>query len=1144
MAKGTLDLIALELAKALDPVAERLTPGQIVDLFAELGLQFPPALQAEGAFLGALATAAADIAALAPLIPQLITAIDGGDDATMLKITGQIIDVVRSLLPALDTITTELQNLAGALPGMNPADVTAFAGQLAESLVGYVVVNYLEGYHPILLQILAFAGIVELTDNPGAPADPTKPPFTERRLRFDHIGALLSGPENYLRSVYGWGDPTFDGALLLERIHGLLSSLSVPASYDLGASPPALRLLLLTITPKTDISPPGMKASLDIDLPADFTFSIPIMDGRWALELDIGGQFAADVGIVVQPPAQVSIVPPSGSVQGKVAGGLARIPSPPSDSFVLLGGAGSSLQASRISLHLLSTFSWDSASSQAKGDFGFEGQIKGGKLHIGMDQADGFLGNILSGVALDASFDLGFGWTAGGGFHFTGSSALEIQLPSHIALGPVELSAITLSIGIQGSKFPIGLATDIKAALGPLQAVVQQIGASVNLSFPANGRGNVGPVQIDFGFKPPKGVGLSLDTGIVVGGGFLFFDPDKGEYGGVAELAIAEIVTVKAIALITTKMPDGSSGFSLLLILTTDFPPIQLGFGFTLNAVGGLLGLNRSAQLDVLRDGVRTGAVNDIMFPTDVIANAPRIISDLKAAFPPHEGILLVGPMAKFGWGTPSLITLSLGIILEIPPGNIAILGVLRLALPTEDEALIQIQVAFIGILDFDVKLLSFDASLYDSRVLFMTLEGDMVVRLKWGDNAGFLLSVGGFHPLFTPPSGLYLPASIKRLSISILDYDWAKIKVDCYFAVTSNTVQFGAHAFLFFGVDAANISGQVGFDVLFQFSPFHFIALLTGSLSISVAGFDLLSISLRCSLEGPTPWRVKGTGSISICWFFSIDISFDVTWGDQKDTSLPPVDVMPLFLAEMNKQENWKALPPPASNLLVSLRNVDPSLLILHPFGSLTLSQRALPLNLTLDKVGNQKPDDVSLVDITAAASGGTALVITEEDEEFAVAQFQNMSDHDKLSRPSYQRIKGGVTIGSSDAMQSSKMTRRSISYNITIIDKEPKKPLPKGKLYAAAAGLFHLFLSGSAVARSALSDQLKSQLRPFTDKIATGTEGYAVSSTADNKPFDASSTFSSEATARDYMHAQVAANPSLAGTLHVLPSSEVNAS
>ena len=44
--------------------------------------------------------------------------------------------------------------------------------------------------------------------------------------------------------------------------------------------------------------------------------------------------------------------------------------------------------------------------------------------------------------------------------------------------------------------------------------------------------------------------------------------------------------------------------------------------------------------------------------------------------------------MAKLGWGTPTLISLSLGVIIEIP-GNIAILGVLKAVLPDEDAALI-----------------------------------------------------------------------------------------------------------------------------------------------------------------------------------------------------------------------------------------------------------------------------------------------------------------------------------------------------------------------------------------------------------------------------------------------------------------------
>ena len=427
-----------------------------------------------------------------------------------------------------------------------------------------------------------------------------------------------------------------------------------------------------------------------------------------------------------------------------------------------------------------------------------------------------------------------------------------------------------------------------------------------------------GLFDLDFGFKPPSGLGLSIDAGAVTGGGYLFFDTAKEEYAGVLELSIVEFISAKAVGLITTKMPDGSKGFSMLIIITAEFmPPFQLGYGFTLIGVGGLLGLNRTVLLEPLRDGVRTGSVNNIMFPQNVVANASRIISDLKAIFPPYESKFLIGPMGKLGYGTPTLISLSLGLIIEIP-GNIAILGVLGIILPDEKAALIKIQVAFVGTIDFGKKMLTFDASLYDSSILTMTLEGDMAVRLKWGDNPDFILTVGGFHPSYTPPP-LALP-TLRRLAINILNTSHAKIRIECYQAVTSNTVQFGAKAEVYFGLSECSINGNIGFDALFQFSPFYFIVALSASFSLEACGIDVMSVRIRMSLEGPTPWRAKGTGSVSL-FFFDISADFDKTWGDSKNTSLPEIEILPKFLEELNKQEQWSTPLGSGKNLLVSLR-------------------------------------------------------------------------------------------------------------------------------------------------------------------------------------------------------------------------------
>jgi hypothetical protein len=548
--------------------------------------------------------------------------------------------------------------------------------------------------------------------------------------------------------------------------------------------------------------------------------------------------------------------------------------------------------------------------------------------------------------------------------------------------------------------------------------------------------------------------------------------------------------------------------------------------------------------LDPLRDAVRTGAVTSIMFPQNVVANAPRIISDLKAIFPPYEGKFLIGPMAKLGWGTPTLISLSLGLIIEIP-GNFAILGVLKIALPEERIPLIQIQVLFVGTIDFDKKMLTFDASLYESFILTMTIEGDMAVRLKWGDNPDFLLSVGGFHPSYTPPP-LALP-TMRRLAINILNTPIARIRVECYSAITSNTVQFGARADIMFDLSVCSITGFISFDALFQFSPFYFIIEVAAGFSLKAAGIDLLSVRVRMSLEGPTPWRARGTGSVSIL-FFEISADFDVTWGEEKNTALPDIGILQTFIDEIKKKELWSTVLSTGKNLLVSLRKFDnvseSELLVMHPAGSLVVQQKLLPLKVNFVKIGNQKTSDVQKIEITAATSSGEALTITDVDENFARAQYQNLSDAEKLSKPSFERMPGGVSLTmGTNTIKNGKLVRKKVKYEITIIDKEPVKP-KKGLFFGQMGILFANFLKGNSVSKSILSKNYAEKLQPFNEKMDVLQEGYTVAFQANNKAYTTGSTFTSEMMAQTFMQDQIAINPSLKKEIHIILKSELQTS
>ena len=1146
---GTFEQIAMLLGDTLSPLTTLFARDNAAATLGRLGLHIPDKYFTSGLLssLGSAATAAAD---LPDLIGDLAGAIevDAGGIEIAAKSAPLAIKAV-TIIDAFVQVGNQLQALSNT--GVSPAELQAFAEALPGRLLELLLIENLERTQPAVTNVLALIGVVDYTKVNVGSTDPLKPEVTRKSLRFDRIGTLFDDPEDLLDQLYHWGASNFATEVLLDRLYGVLAGVGLPVARGTVGTPsrPTLDLFLARIaaTPP-NVNPPGLDATIALALTDGLDLTIPITGGL-DFELKAVGAVGASAGIQIKPPADVTIIPPSGQVQGRLSAGIGVKPAPGKEAVTLLGvPGGSRLEAKRISLALISEFSWTAPNGPATGDFGFEGKVQGGKLVITLAGADGFIGEIMSGFGIEADFDIGFGWTAGSGVYFTGSGGLEVKVPTHIELGPIEITALTLRIDLQsaggGQPFgiPISLSADISAMLGPIQAAVEGIGATAKLSFPDDNKGNLGAAQLDFAFKPPNGVGLAIDVGVVKGGGYLFIDTQKGEYAGVLELVLADFLEIRAIGLITTKNPDGSPGFSLLIILTAEFPGgLQLGYGFKIIGLGGLLGINRRMNLQALMEGVRTNAVESVMFPHDVIANAPRILSDLRTLFPAQPGTFLVGPMLKLGWMTPTLVSVAVGVIIEIP-GNIAIVGVLKVALPDEDEVLLQLQVNFAGAIEFDKKRLYFFAALYESRVLFMTIEGEMGLLVAWGDDANFVLSVGGFHPSFKPPP-LPFP-SPKRISINIIDTDYARVRAMGYFAVTSNTVQFGSRVEVFFGFSGFSVEGFIQFDALFQFSPFYFIIEVSAGFELKAFGVGCFSVRVHMSLEGPTPWRAKGTGSISLL-FFEISADFDVTWGDGADTMVEAADVMPVVAGALGKDQAWKANRPPGTNLLVSLRSLDASndpadSLVLHPLGSLQVHQSTVPLDLSIAKVGNQKAKDATKFTLSVTSAG--LAKAADIDDRFAIAQFQDMDDAAKLSKPAFQRQHGGLELKVSGAgAGTGRMTRRIARYEEVIIDNRYARAR-KYRFRALSGVMFDHLLAGAAITYSPFSQSQAQQLDPHGDAITLTGDSYTVASTVDNSSVVGATTFASQASAEEHMASLLEDDPSMADSVHVIPTFEMN--
>lgn len=1074
---GTLETIAKHVSLALQPLEAELDQGNVIAFFSQLGLKFPPALL-QPALKTALTNSSTAAGKLTPLLTQLATAIQNNDLATITQAGIQLVQQIGALISSLDQVGAEVKNLAGLL-GMDAGEVTTFAEAIPEKIVGFMLISYLERTLPAVVGIGNILGALDYIPNPGVTGDPTHPPFILRQLQLSRLGDIFKTPATALKTLFDWGDPAFDGTKLIPRLAASLTLVGSPATIRTPGPPNAFDTGFFSVTTTS----PGVTATLTETLQSGIDLPLPVSP-LFDAHLQVQGTFAAALATSITPPANISMHPPTGQLNGLAE--LDFSTNTTAKPVVLIGQTtGSRLQADTILIGGGVNIHVDSAGNSIA-EPSAKLQITGGKVVIDMSKADGFLASVLSGIHVEGGFDLTITWAPDTGIHITGGAQLEIDLPLHLSLGPVTLPTLYLVAGADSNGIPIEISAALGLTLGPIQVAVDRVGLTGLFTFPDHG-GNLGPVDLALKFKPPSGLGLAIDAGVVAGGGYIAFYPDKGQYAGVFDLSLAEIIQVKIIGVIDTILPDGTPGFSFLLIITFDFPPIQLGFGFTLNGVGGLGGVNRTMNTDALHAGFRAHTLNSILFPPDPIANAPQIITSIENFFPPAEGRYLFGPMLELGWGTPTLITLAIGVILEVPdPVRLVLLGLIDAGLPAMDAALVELHIDVLGVMDFGAKTLAIDGSLYDSRVLIYSLMGDLALRLSWGNNPNLLFSLGGFNPHFNTV-GLDVP-SLHRLTVSIGDGDNPRISANSYFAITSNSLQFGSDVEAYASAAGFTIHGYLGWDVLIIYSPFSFEVDFSGGFDASFEGHTLCNLTVHGVFTGPRPWHLHGDASIDIL-FFSVSASISLTWGDSTPAIVDKKKVLPDLTAALGDARSWSAALPDNTTQAATFSTLKPDdkTLRVHPLGTLAVKENVVPLDLQITKYGNAEPADGDMFSISDVQIDGNAeqKPLPPIRDYFAAGQFLTLSDADKISSPSFEKYDAGVTIGSSD-VKSGADSPRVVSYKTSYIPDPNNVSVPAGR-YVMPADI-HL----------ALTRQGAGHASPLKNtglfKYSTGTQGSAV--------------------------------------------------
>jgi hypothetical protein len=637
---------------------------------------------------------------------------------------------------------------------------------------------------------------------------------------------------------------------------------------------------------------------------------------------------------------------------------------------------------------------------------------------------DGFLKQVQSD-ALKLDFSMGMRISSDG-IVLDGGSAAKMSLPVNRSIaGVFKVYSLDLALGPGGAGHDIGTTFSgaFGLSLGPFKATVDQMGLRMNLSFR---KGNLGFMDMDLGFQPPKGVGLALDSGPVRGGGYLYIDPDHGSYAGALELKLGP-VGVKAIGVLSTRWPDGSDGWSLLLLIYGNFPPIQLSFGFVLTGVGGLIGLQHGIDLDALKGGLSTGFLADVLFPRDPVADAPRIITSVRTVFPPTRYALTIGPMVELGWGTPLIIAVQLGLFINmdnvlggdrpVSMSKITLVGIVSADLPFRNDAgisIVHLECDFLGYLDFDNKKLGFEAVLRNSRVIgVLELVGGLSIYLAYGDRPAFILSAGGVGPRYHLPDGFKAPPRIgMAYNINVV-----RVRVETYFTLTPATVQFGMKGELWYGIgDIAEVHGWVGLDALCDFNPFHFRVAIDAGLEAKVFGATIAGIYLKGYVEGPGHWIIDGSARVDL-WFTDISLAVHQEWGNPPPELPASTNVAELIGKAVRDPANWSALPPADLDALVSIVPSEAGKsLLAHPLGRLRFQQRVVPFGLKLQKFGNGPlkagtPDQFDLQELRLnSVAVPLAGVLTEA---FARSQFLDLAPLDRLRDPEFEFMPCGIEVG-----------------------------------------------------------------------------------------------------------------------------------
>ncbi|HZZ37514.1 MAG TPA: DUF6603 domain-containing protein [Acidobacteriaceae bacterium] len=526
--------------------------------------------------------------------------------------------------------------------------------------------------------------------------------------------------------------------------------------------------------------------------------------------------------------------------------------------------------------------------SQATGgNVGGNNPVAAGLLGGGGNGGNGTGDTQPPNAAVDVAAWYWSGPTGDGTFHilFSGNDQ-PIWIGIHQTLGPIYLDQIGIALNGNTSA---SLLLDATVKVGPLTGQVDELGVTI----PFKSLMTPGDWTLDL-----KGLALSFQTpGVTIAGALLKNDSGPAiEYDGMLLIQITEfgLVAVGAYSKPKDAQGDYTSVFIFAgLFIILGIPPV-----IEVEAIGLGVGYNRELivpdDINQIPNFILVAALDD----GGALANDPMgELMQIRDSIPAKRGSLW---LAVGLHGTTFVIVHVTAIVyVALDAGiEIGVIGVARMAIPSDDTALVSVELALKARYSSSEGVLSIQAQLTDNSYIFdqdCQLTGGFAYFM-WFPQGQFVLTLGGYNPHFTPPSQF---PTVPRLGFRWQLPVGASLKGETYFALTNTCIMAGGRLEVTYGISCAYIWFTAYADFLISWDPFYYeidIGISVGAtFSIGVCFFGAcVSVSVTVSLgatltiEGP-PLHGTATVDLAIC-------SVTVAFGDNANPQPPYITDFNVF--------------------------------------------------------------------------------------------------------------------------------------------------------------------------------------------------------------------------------------------------------